>query len=263
MRSLRQRAGELLKSGQAGVIIGFEEGSNGRVRPLLATRPEDVERLVLDERCRLNPAVYLSKPEVKALGRPVLVASVAVLRSLLQLAVENHLGEATIVLVLSSSGEPVELTAPEQIAEFLGSSLPDREESYPIDVSKLSTAERWEFWQREFSRCMKCYACRAACPMCYCDQCLVECNQPQWVPVAPHQLGNFEWHVSRAMHLAGRCVDCGACTEACPVSIPLFLVNQFLSQLVEKEFNHRAGVSAVLEYPLSVFSASDRGDFIK
>jgi ferredoxin len=264
MQSLRQRARELLESGQVNVVIGFEECSGDRVRPLFARKPQEVERLVLDDRCRLNPAVYLSKPEVKALGKPLLVASDPVLRSVLQLSSENHFsaGDA-IILARSSSGEVVELTTPGQIAEFLDGSFASCGQSYPVNISDLPIDERWEFWQREFSRCMKCYACRAACPMCYCQQCLVECNQPQWVPVAPHLLGNFEWHVSRAMHLAGRCVDCGACSEACPVGIPLFLINRFLSQLLEKEFNQRAGISATVEYPLAVYSASDREGFIK
>jgi len=65
------------------------------------------------------------------------------------------------------------------------------------------------------------------------------------------------------MHLAGRCVECGACTAACPVGIPLNLINHHLADLIEKKFGGRAGTSVNLDYPLSVFRADDREDFIK
>ena len=92
----------------------------------------------------------------------------------------------------------------------------------------MGLEQRRQFWEEQFSRCLKCYACRAACPLCYCSRCTVECNQPQWIPVPAHDLGNLEWNVMRAMHLAGRCVNCGDCSRACPVGIPLYLLNQEL-----------------------------------
>ncbi len=70
-------------------------------------------------------------------------------------------------------------------------------------LEKMSLAERRRFWQEELSRCFKCYACRAACPLCYCGRCTVECNQPQWIRVPAHDLGNLEWHMY-AGHAPGR-----------------------------------------------------------
>ncbi len=32
-----------------------------------------------------------------------------------------------------------------------------------------SPQERWKFFEKEVSRCIRCYACREACPMCYCN----------------------------------------------------------------------------------------------
>jgi ferredoxin len=34
---------------------------------------------------------------------------------------------------------------------------------------ELSLAERTEFWQKQFRRCLKCYACRTVCPQCFCE----------------------------------------------------------------------------------------------
>ena len=37
-----------------------------------------------------------------------------------------------------------------------------------------STAARWVFWSRQFDRCIRCFACRSVCPMCYCEECMVD-----------------------------------------------------------------------------------------
>lgn len=47
-------------------------------------------------------------------------------------------------------------------------------------LEQMTSVERFSFWEGEFSRCIKCYACRAACPMCWCRRCVVDNNQPQW-----------------------------------------------------------------------------------
>jgi formate dehydrogenase (coenzyme F420) beta subunit len=130
-------------------------------------------------------------------------------------------------------------------------------------IEAMPAPERWEFWQREFARCFKCYACRAACTMCYCSRCVVEDNQPQWVSVPAHTRGNFEWHVVRAMHLAGRCVGCGECGRACPMGIPLHLLSWKIGDLVAQQFGQRAGFSAIADYPLSMFRPDDQETFIR
>ncbi len=246
------------------VIIGYAKGSNGRRgRPLFARRPEQLEQLVLDDTSALNLAVYLRKPEIKRLGKAGVVATPAILRSVLQLAAENQYRDSeALFLAMDAGGAVLELSTADQIAAFVASA-PGSPAAFENGIQGRNREDRFAFWQQELERCIRCYACRASCPMCYCEQCLAESNQPQWVPVPAHLLGNFEWHVSRAMHLAGRCVACGACTEACPVGIPLKLINEFLRDLVAKEFRQRAGSGAKLDYPLSVFSVKDREEFIK
>jgi len=263
MHQLRQRARELLEAGTVQLIIGFAKGSNGRRRPLFARSPEQLDQLILEDNPPLNLAVYLRKPEIKRLGKAGVVATPAILRSVLQLAAENqyHDSEA-LFLALDADGAVVELSAVDQIAAFVSSS-PNTPFPSGDGIQSKDREERFAYWQQEFERCIRCYACRASCPMCYCEQCIADSNQPQWVPVPPHTLGNLEWHVARAMHLAGRCVGCGACSKACPAGIPLGLMNQFLAELVEKEFGQRAGMATKLDYPLSVFNVKDREDFIK
>ena len=130
------------------------------------------------------------------------------------------------------------------------------------NLMALSSAQRWDFWQQHFVRCIKCYACRGSCPMCNCGQCFTDKNMPQWFPTAADGPGNFSWHLVRAFHLAGRCVGCGACEETCPAGIPLGLLNASLARSAWKHFGHRAGATSA-GVPLQAdFRANDLENFI-
>jgi len=73
----------------------------------------------------------------------------------------------------------------------------------------------------DFSRCLKCYGCREACPICYCEDCCLEANNgPDWlskgeIPPSPM------FHLERMLHMAESCTNCGQCEEVCPGEIPL------------------------------------------
>jgi len=266
MDALRNKARELLENKLAQVVIGYGEGSLGRVRPVFVKEPAAAVKLVYDGRCLQNLATYLLKPEVKKMGKIALVAKPAALKTVLQLAAENQIvnGEI-IVLGVTADGKLIDFPDFKAIEAHVAASGPDLspEELAVLDrLSHMSVEERWAYWQEQLSRCFKCYACRAACPLCYCTRCTVECNQPQWIPVPAHDLGNLEWHVMRAMHLAGRCVNCGDCGRACPLDIPLNLLTQMLVKGVGEHFGQRAGISATLDHALSTFKPNDKENFI-
>ena len=70
---------------------------------------------------------------------------------------------------------------------------------------------------QETSRCIKCYSCILACPICYC----VDCTTKNPAYVTPGQLPpNFMFHLIRFAHIADSCVNCGQCQELCPAEIP-------------------------------------------
>ncbi len=263
---LRNRARRLLESRAVSVIIGYGEGPQKSVRAVFVRDPKEAGRLIMDDRCRQNLAVYLRKPEVRKMGKPALVASLPVLRTVLQLAAENQIRDFDLVLIgWSGEGNPLELddlAAAEKYVQSCGLELSSGDKERLERIDRMSVEERWSYWRGQLSRCFKCYACRAACPLCYCSRCAVECNRPQWVPAAAHDLGNLEWHMMRAMHLAGRCVNCGECARACPLGIPIHLLNQKLEELVFRAFGHRPGTKIGLEYPFASFKPDDREDFI-
>jgi len=266
MKKLIIKAASLLETNAVQVVIGFGKGSVDRTRAIFITKAADCEQLIFDSRCIQNLAVYLTKAEIKKMGKPAIVAPLPVLRSILQLAAEKQITEdSIIVLGVSPESELVELESLAAIETYLSTKQIVIEEKYQTTIETIKAmpvSERFAYWVKELEPCFKCYACRAACPLCYCTRCTVENNQPQWISVASHSLGNLEWHVMRAMHLAGRCTDCEACYNACPMAIPIHLLTKGMLQDVSANFG-TYGPSLHRDNTLSSFNPDDKESFIR
>lgn len=266
MEALWNKAKELLATGTVKVVIGYGKGTGEARRPIFVRSADKVNALVLDTACTQNLATYLTKAEVRAMGRMAIVAVPSTLRSILQLAAERQLREEQVLAVAVLDGGVKELATFDAIEETT-STIPDglsAADQQMIDqLTAMSVGERRAFWAAELNRCVKCYACRSSCPMCYCERCTMDCNRPQWIPVASHALGNLEYHMVRAMHLAGRCVQCGTCGTACPIGIPVHLLTFFAEGIVRRQFGQKGGASAKLDYAMSTFKPDDKETFIR
>jgi ferredoxin len=82
------------------------------------------------------------------------------------------------------------------------------------------------------------------------------------VETSPHPRGNFSWNLIRAYHLAGRCIECEACETACPVNIPLMLLNRAMARTVKGAFDYEAGKDPEIQPPLRTFDLDDDNSFI-
>ena len=266
MDNLIARAKELLDNKIVNVVIGYESGPTGLARPAFMTDAAGAERLIYDDRCVQNLAVYLTKPEVKKMGKMAIVANLPVMRSIMMLISEQQVSEdSLVVLGIAADGSLLDIAdiqIMQGIIEKADLSNPDKYKTLIAELNKLSPEERFNYWQKELSKCIKCYACRQACPMCYCTRCSVEVNQPQWIPVQANTHGNMEWHILRAMHLAGRCISCGECGRACPMGIPCHLLTMHLTDVVYSYFKVYAGTSAKMSSVLSTFEPNDKESFI-
>jgi len=266
MTNLVSRAKELLENKTVDVVIGFETGPTGLARPAFITDPVKTDKLVFDDRCSHNLAVYLTKHEVKQMGKTAIVATLPIMRSIMMLISEKQVDpENIVVLGISTDGKLLDIADISVMKGYIEKSDLKNPEKFktPLDeLSKLSQKERFSYWQEVLSKCIKCYACRQACPMCYCIRCTVEVNQPQWIPVQANTHGNMEWHILRAMHLAGRCISCGECGRACPVGIPCHLLTMHLTDKVYDYFKVYAGTSEKMSSVLSTFEPDDKESFI-
>jgi ferredoxin len=113
------------------------------------------------------------------------------------------------------------------------------------EFENMSLEEKWGYWQKQFDRCVRCYACRDACPLCYCEECVFDREKPyKWNEKTVATPENTFYHIIRAMHLAGRCIDCGECERVCPMDIPIRQLNRFLIKAAKERFKIRAGMNA-------------------
>ncbi|MCB2146821.1 MAG: 4Fe-4S ferredoxin [Deltaproteobacteria bacterium] len=130
-------------------------------------------------------------------------------------------------------------------------------------IEEMDSEDKWRFFDDLLSPCIRCYACRNACPLCYCPTCFVDEAKPQWVGKGQDPVDVRTFHFLRAYHCAGRCTDCGACERACPVGINMRLLTRKLEKDCQEQFGWEAGLSLDQRPALDVYQANDPGAFIK
>jgi len=130
-------------------------------------------------------------------------------------------------------------------------------------LKDMSPQQRWEFWENEFSRCIRCYACRNVCPACFCQRCFVEESEPQWILPIPQWQDNLMFQVIRNIHVAGRCTDCGECERACPVNIPLRSLTKEMYDLVDELFHFKAGMDKDAPPLMTHYELEEAEDLIR
>jgi ferredoxin len=277
---IRSKARELLQAdvnGRATIscFVGYEEGTRGRVRPAFIYEPQDADRLIWDERCSHNLTTYVrqfqSSMEQEPRRMGILVKPCDS-RCLNVLFLERQLERERLYVVgLTCEGVQTDGQLQDRcrrcaervpvVYDLVIGEVPraiGREDD--ADVARLeamSARERLAFWSKEFDRCIRCYACRQACPACYCFECAAEQLDPPWVSIAIDLPQKQFFHVMRAYHLAGRCSGCNACEEACPMGIPLSLLNLKIAKEVQDLFGYKTGQDAKTSLPLATFEKKE------
>ena len=88
-------------------------------------------------------------------------------------------------------------------------------------IEAMSPEEKFAFFQKELSKCIRCNACRNVC-------------------------------------VAGRCTDCGECSRVCPQGIPLHLFNRkFIKDIDELYGEFQAGADTDSKAPLTNYTFDD------
>jgi coenzyme F420-reducing hydrogenase beta subunit len=130
-------------------------------------------------------------------------------------------------------------------------------------VEAMSEDERWKHFDELLAPCIRCYACRNACPMCYCPVCFVDESMPQWLGKSIDPTDTKTFHFLRAYHLAGRCTDCGNCEQACPMSIKVRQLTKKLEKDIIELYDYEAGLSLDQRPPLDTYRRDDPQEFIR
>jgi formate dehydrogenase subunit beta len=299
---IRAIARKLLREKKVEVVIGYERGSLPlRRRPCFVRKEEDADRLVWDGWCENTLATYLPKRKEKAaivakgcdsravvelikenqVPRDQVVVIGVPCRGMLDRAkVEASADSGRIVKAEEgpefeeTSGRELLLldccrtcTHPNPVLhdELVGEPAPQKTQDPFADIeafNAMKSEERWAYLSREVEKCIRCYGCRNACPLCYCPECFVDASLPQWVGKSVDASDTMIFHLMRAYHLAGRCVACGACERACPMGVDIGKLNRVLLKEVKELFGYEAGLGLDEKSPLATFRPDDPESFI-
>jgi ferredoxin len=122
--------------------------------------------------------------------------------------------------------------------------------------------ERWDYFKKEMSKCIRCNACRQACPTCWCKECFADQDDLNWIGVSTELSDTMIFHFIRIFHQAGRCVECDACYRACPMGVDLRTFTKKIVKDVDELFAYVPDFNTEEIPPLSTFKEGDSEEFI-
>lgn len=275
---IQEAARKLLDEGKVELIIGFENGTiPSRSAPCFIRNAADAEKLVWNVNCENNLANYL--PGRKE--RIGIIAKGCDSRAIIGLIQEKQVEREKLIIigvpcegmVYRETGEPAETCKtcrhpnPVIYDILIGDKVKEGDKAGHFasvkDFGKKGAEDRWQYITGQLSKCIRCYGCRNSCPFCYCRECFVDCTKPQWIGKTIDATDTQLFHMTRALHLAGRCVSCGACEKACPMGIDLRVLNKKLEQEVVEQFGYEAGLSLESIPPMTTYKPDDPEEFIK
>lgn len=231
---LRQSARRLLESGGVSLVIGWESARGGeRTRPAFIRSPEEADRLVWNRHCVNSTAKYLLNYRFAA-EKTAVCARGCDTRAINRMIADKQLGREQIYIIgLPCPG--MENAAclrcrhrnPLVYDELIGSPAEEQDPGGRFagveELEALPVQERRRFWQEQFSRCIRCYACRNVCPACSCRECYADQYRTGWQGKQMNAEENRVYGLTRAYHVGDRCIECGECERVCPMGIPVML----------------------------------------
>jgi ferredoxin len=272
-QSLRENVKHLFAEGKVKSVLGYREHPLSKaVVATLITRPEDADTLIFDYRCVQNLARGLTRDLPLPVG--IVVKGCDGRAVSMRITEGDFAREQIVAIAVACPGvkadgktfdercQRCEMHVSPLADVTVGdvSALPKPEKTRAETIAKIKAmtpAERFEFWQKAFEPCTHCYACREVCPLCNCAVCVTDQNAPRWIEQTAKPSSNLMWHMIRAFHHAGRCVDCGECQRACPEGVPMHLLDLCLAEDVEELFDFKTGIKQGDKWPFLLFNPED------
>lgn len=287
---MRVVAKELLESGEATVVIGWEKGTMPyNSTPVMIRSAAEVDKLIWDEYCQQNLSTYLID-FIYTEDKVAIFAKGCDTRAYNRLIQDKRItADKCIIIGVPCSGMKNAKAAsrlPEGAEVPMANACKECRYPNPVifdrkigqDVTPWCTEknfadveaieamgqdEKAAFWQSQYSKCIRCYACRNICPACNCTNCIFDQSASGWQSKDINASENEFYGVTRAFHVAGRCIECGQCEMVCPSDIPIMLMNKKFIKDIDTLFGaYEAGIETEGPTPLSHYEVSDPEEFM-
>ncbi len=287
---MRAVAKELLESGEATVVIGWEKGTMPyNSTPVMIRSAAEVDKLIWDEYCQQNLSPYLidfiytedkvaifaKGCDTRAYNRLIqdkrITADKCIIIGVPCSGMKNakaaaRLPEGAEVPMANACKEcryPNPVVFDRKIGQDVTPWCTEKNFADVEAIEAMGQDEKAAFWQSQYSKCIRCYACRNICPACNCTNCIFDQSASGWQSKDINASENEFYGVTRAFHVAGRCIECGQCEMVCPSDIPIMLMNKKFIKDIDTLFGaYEAGIETEGPTPLSHYEVSDPEEFM-
>ena len=119
-----------------------------------------------------------------------------------------------------------------------------------------------------FSQCINCHNCMSVCPICYCRLCYFDSDKVKHPSEdylqSAESKGSIRFlpdttlfQMGRMMHMSLSCVSCGACEDACPMSIPVAQIFSMIADETQGLFDYVSGRNLDEPIPLVAYKEEE------
>ena len=273
---IRETAKKLLEDGTVSCVIGWGETRFAdKTTPIFVKKAEDASRLVWNDHCVNGLAKFMLNERYPESKIAICVRGCDS-RAVNRIVEDNQYKREDVYLIGLPCGGKVapicttcthrnpvtyDVLLGEPVAEIEVSEEERFKEVNELEV--LSSKAQYDYWQRQFSKCIHCYACRNACPACNCTECYADQYRVGWQGKQIDRAENQVYGLTRTFHVGDRCIECGECERVCPSGLPIMSqTRKILKDINELWGNYECGLTDSRPHILGEFDLTDRDDFM-
>ena len=274
-----------------------EGGEMGLSVPYFLNSPAETDKLVWNNRCVPSLSGYLCEVHSSPgdiPGKTAIIAKPCDARAVVNLIKENQLKRDDVYIIgltcdgmVDNSGTPLpacincKVRIPpvydvlvgdsglenDSTNEITGQARNDeqqasaqetiRQRTVPCLTENKAADNSLERFKSEMDKCILCFSCRQSCYGCYCKTCFIERGEPDWQTASPDIGTKMLYHLGRATHLSGRCVECGACENACASGVDIRYLIREVTRFIEETYDYQTGMDLATESAMLSYKADD------
>ena len=271
---IREEAKKALQTGDVSCVVGWTSTRfEDRTRPYFAQTPEECEYLVWNRYCINGTAKFALDDRYpdKKIG---IIARGCDTRAINRMLHDKQLKRENLYIigvvcdgkenpVCADCAHKTPLVCDVMIGEALQEQIPENRFQEIEAFERLTPDERYDYWAKQYDKCIHCYACRNACPACNCVECYADQYRVGWQGKAADREQNQIYGLTRAFHVGDRCIECGECERVCPMHLPIMRQTRKMLKDINDLFGtYECGLSEDETPVLGEFKTADPDEFM-